>query len=214
MTKTRKKAAKGFLVKTPEYIIDKFCKKNPLDFAPHRIADFVQENRDKWDEEYLNRSIDEPDCYGAADGDGDPFYLKDNGSSIKREVFWHPQSDEPDMIRLAEIWSGSWLLTLFQNQYGEKDFTIGVHTGYCNTFHSVQAKKMVVQLIGEDGYNRWRQHVLSNYDAAVRYFEAQLLEHFPGELFWSVTTNESAERLMGKFPLVHMHRKVAFLIVP
>jgi hypothetical protein len=207
---------------TVKEIINQQCNEFPDDLGPKEIAGYVREAREYWDDAYATGELPDLDAalgFGLFNGTlddltHDPFSLKENQSDVSREIIWHPLSEEPDMFRLAEFYSGSWSMSLTENAYGHKDFTVSVNTGLGFTHHSIQAKTFVTSQVGEDGYDRWRKHVLANYQDAVSYFERQLLEHFSGQNFWSVTTNESAERLMKQFSLIHMHCKVAFLIIP
>jgi hypothetical protein len=94
------------------------------------------------------------------------------------------------------------------------DFTITASVGTRQVFHREQARNSIIRFYGESAYEEWKRVALSQYDESMAVLMDDLAKRHPGLKAHSVTTCESAERLMARTPNVYLHRKVAFLIVP
>ena len=206
MTATLTKPKSGFGVsrQTPQQIIKGMCQREVL--RPHNIDGFVLSNRKDFDADYPYREYDfvtHPlNC------------TRESPNSNVGGGDWHQGADMPMVYRYLGT-HGLWtLLVAYFPTDGYTDFSVCANTGSISTFHKLEAKNNIIRVYGEDVYKEWRRRVIDTYDESIAWLMNDISEKCPGLKAYSVTTCESAERLMARTPNVYLHRKVAFLIVP
>ena len=206
MTATLTKPKSGFGVsrQTPQQIIKGMCQREVL--RPQNIDAFVLNNRSVMDQDYPYR----------------PFTFTEHPLESYEE---EPRSFVGGTYRhhsagksvSAKYMGQHGFLTLSVVEYpdmGYTDFSVGAEIGGKCVFHKLQAKNNIISVYGEEVYKEWRRRVLDTYDESIAWLMNDISEKCPGLRAWSVTTCESAERLMARTPNVYLRRKVAFLIVP
>jgi hypothetical protein len=193
------KTSKGFKQEAPKEVIRRVCKQYKEYLGPDVIDAFVQSQRKAWEEELLRRTYTvKPNA--KEPWIGNPFYLAPPTYEIFEEG-----SAVGDSTPIASFNIGSWEVNLMLNPFGHPEFSYNVWT---------EARRAVTALAGEKCYERWRRFVLIQHKQLAPTLADMLKKFMPNRVFFSVTTGESSERLMSRTPLVHMHRKVAFLIIP
>ena len=203
-TLTKPKSGFGVSTQTPQQIIRSMCQTKHL--RPENIEEFVLSNRSIFDQDYPYRihTFTEHPLESYAE----------KPSSHVGGTSYHRRGK----ISLSAKYTGMHgFLTLSVAEYldlGYADFSVDANIGGRAVFHKLQAKNNIVRVYGEDVYKEWRRRVLDTYDESIAWLMNDISEKCPGLKAYSITTCESAERLMARTPNVYLHRKVAFLIVP
>jgi hypothetical protein len=201
---TKPKSGFGVSKQTPQQIIRSMCQKEVL--RPQNIDAFVLNNRSEMDRDYpyrIHTFTEHPlECY------------EEEPSSHVGGSYRHHSAG---MSVSAKYMGQHGFLTLSVVEYpdmGYTDFSVDAEIGGRAVFHKLQAKNNIIRVYGEEVYKEWRRHVLDTYDESIAWLMNDISEKCPGLKAYSITTCESAERLMARTPNVYLHRKMAFLIVP
>ena len=203
-TLTKPKSGFGVSTQTPQQIVRSMCQTK--DLRPENIEGFVLDNREKYDADYPYREqhfVNHP--------------LNCTRESPYSEVGiegWHQGVQKPMFVRYIGF-HGLWHLGVVHYPTDRHtDFSVNADIGSVFSFHKLEAKNNIIRVYGEDVYKEWRRRVLDTYDESIAWLMNDISEKCPGLKAYSITTCESAERLMARTPNVYLHRKVAFLIVP
>ena len=203
-TLTKPKSGFGVSTQTPQQIIRSMCQTELL--RPQNIDEYVQNNRSRYDLDYT---------YRVHDFKKHPLNCPPESpySTVGIEG-WHQGAEKPMSLRYLGF-HGLWHLgAIYYPTDGHTDFSVNANIGAVFSFHKLEAKNNIIRVYGEDVYKEWRRRVLDTYDESIAWLMNDISERCPGLKAHSVTTCESAERLMARTPNVYLHRKVAFLIVP
>ena len=194
----------GISQQTPRQIIKSMCQSEVL--RAHNIDSYVLENRKNWNSDYAHRvsALEQHplECYSPAESFADNqrgYHATAKQATINRYFGRH----------------GFWSLIVLEFPDQKcTDFSIVADIGGQSAFHKEAARSNIIRVYGEDVYKEWRRRVLDTYEESITWLMNDITEKCPGLKAWSVTSCESAERLMARTPNVYLHRKVAFLIVP
>ena len=203
-TLTKPKSGFGVSTQTPQQIIRSMCQTELL--RPQNIDEYVLNNRSIYDLDYPHRIhtfTEHPlECY------------KEEPSSQVGGTYRHHSAGKDAHWKYMGKHGFLLLLVAEYPDLGYVDFSVDTNIGGRTVFHKQQAKNNIIRVYGEDVYKEWRRRVLDTYDESIAWLMNDISEKCPGLKAHSVTTCESAERLMARTPNVYLHRKVAFLIVP
>jgi hypothetical protein len=201
---TKPKSGFGVSRQTPQQIIKGMCQREVL--RPQNIDAYVLDNREEYDADYP---------YREQDLSSHPLNCSQESPNSKVDIKgWHHGANKPMFQRYAGT-HGLWHLTAIHYPTdGYTDFSVCANIGDYHTFHKLEAKNNIIRVYGEDVYKEWRRRVIDTYDESIAWLMNDISEKCPGLKAYSITTCESAERLMARTPNVYLHRKVAFLIVP
>ena len=197
---------KGFATQTRnrKAIIKDLCKSTRL--RPENILETVEQEQRYWHERYSNK----PACK--------LFSIEElltpphQEPRVASNNFVASSETHKNHQHLFSATCGFWMLGMFTDNVGKRDFNFNVWTGERMAFHPAQCRNIIEGTHGTDTYHQWVKTVKDDFNTSSSWLVAEAKKAIPQWAAASIVCCDSSARLVAQVPDIEVRSGVAFFI--